>query len=59
MRVEQNFYALLGIQHNATEKEINTAYRKLAFIFHPDRNMGNPESESDDARIKRGLCYSL
>ena len=45
MRVEQNLYALLGIPPDATEKEINAAYRKMAFIFHPDRNMGNPESD--------------
>jgi len=44
MQVEENLYALLGITPNATEKEINAAYRKMAFIFHPDRNMGNPES---------------
>ena len=44
MQVEQNLYKLLGIAPNATEKEINEAYRKLAFIFHPDRNMENPES---------------
>jgi curved DNA-binding protein CbpA len=44
MQVEQNLYKLMGIAPNATEKEINEAYRKLAFIFHPDRNMGSPES---------------
>jgi curved DNA-binding protein CbpA len=30
-------YKILGISPDATEKEIKTAYRKLALIHHPDR----------------------
>ena len=44
MQLEQNFYKLLGIAPNANEKEINKAYRKLAFQYHPDRNQMSPES---------------
>jgi len=42
---EKDYYAVLGLQKGATEKEITRAYRKLAKQFHPDANPGNKEAE--------------
>ena len=36
-------YRILGIQRNATEKEIKEAYRKQCLRYHPDRNPSNKE----------------
>src|ERR1051326_686835 len=41
----RNFYQVLGVSTTASLEETNTAYRKLAKRFHPDRNPGNKHIE--------------
>jgi curved DNA-binding protein len=41
----KDYYQILGVDRNASEKDIKTAYRKLARKYHPDVNPGDKASE--------------
>ena len=40
----KNYYEILGIATSAGRDEIRAVYRRLAFIYHPDRN-SDPQSQ--------------
>jgi molecular chaperone DnaJ len=42
---KRDYYEILEITRTASEQEIKSAYRKLAFQHHPDRNPGKKEAE--------------
>jgi curved DNA-binding protein len=42
----KDYYAVLGLQKTATDKEIKQAFRKLARKFHPDVNPGDKAAEA-------------
>jgi len=44
MTAKRDFYEVLGVSRNATEKEIAAAYRKAAIRYHPDSHPGDADA---------------
>jgi molecular chaperone DnaJ len=48
---EKDYYAILGVSKDASDKDITKAYRRLARQYHPDANPGNAEAEEKFKQI--------
>ncbi len=46
MATETDFYELLEIERGADDAAIKSAYRRLAMLYHPDKNSGCTDSEA-------------
>ena len=50
-------YSILGVARGASEKDVKSAYRKLAKQLHPDRNKDNPKAPERFSEITK--AYDL
>lgn len=49
---KRDYYEVLGINKNASEQDIKTAFRKLSRKYHPDLQTGKSDAEKKDAEEK-------
>ena len=47
----KDYFKILGISRNATDREIKSAFKKLARRFHPDLNPNDEKAESEFKEI--------
>lgn len=50
---QEDFYDILGVSRDATERQIKKAFHTLAMKYHPDRNK-SPDAESKFREIAEG-----
>ncbi len=55
----QDYYKILGVKRNASEKEIKSAYRKLARKWHPDLHTGKKKNEAEEKIKKINEAYEV
>ncbi len=55
----QDYYELLGIERNATEKDIKSAYRKLARKWHPDLHPAAEKKQAEEQFKRINEAYEV
>ena len=43
---KRDYYEVLGVERDADEKQLKSAFRKLAKQYHPDANPGDENAEA-------------
>lgn len=54
--MDKDYYKIMGLGQDATEKDIKTAYRKLARKYHPDLNK---EPQAEERFKEMGEAYEI
>ena len=54
----KDYYKTLGVPENAGDEDIRKAFRKLAFQYHPDKNLGR-EKEAEEKFKDINEAYSV
>jgi curved DNA-binding protein len=55
----RDYYEVLGVSREATEKEIKTAYRKLARKHHPDLHPGEEKAKAEEKFKQINEAYEV
>lgn len=59
MAVKKDYYEILGVPRNASQKEIEEAYRRLAIQYHPDRHPPEKKAEMREKFKEISEAYAV
>ncbi|MBE1277723.1 MULTISPECIES: molecular chaperone DnaJ [Enterovibrio] len=54
---KRDFYEVLGVSRDASERDIKKAYKRLAMKYHPDKNPGDESATDKFKEVK--LAYEI
>ncbi|MCL4131189.1 UNVERIFIED_CONTAM: hypothetical protein GTU68_041096 [Idotea baltica] len=54
---KRDYYDVLGVERGSDDKQLKSAYRKLAMKYHPDQNQGDSEAEAKFKEV--GEAYAV
>lgn len=57
--VKKDYYGILGVNKNASSKDIKKAYYDLAKKYHPDRNKNDPNSSKKFQEVSEAYEVSF
>ncbi|MBD3341172.1 MAG: DnaJ domain-containing protein, partial [Candidatus Lokiarchaeota archaeon] len=49
---KKDYYKILGVDEDASEEEIKSAFKKLARRYHPDLNQDDPSAHSKFIKLR-------
>ena len=52
-----DYYQVLGVDRDASEKDIKRQYRKLSKQYHPDKNRGDDTAHDKFVQVSEGASY--
>ena len=56
MSLNKDYYEILGLKKGASDKDIKSAYRKMAAKWHPDKFATASEEEKKEAEETGEIC---
>lgn len=59
LKNKKDFYNILGVPKNASQKDIKKAYYQLAKKFHPDTNKGDPSANKKFQEVSEAYEVSI
>ena len=55
----KDYYAILGVPDAATDEELKKSYRRLALLYHPDKNPGDRQAEERFKEISEAYAVLM
>jgi DnaJ-related protein SCJ1 len=52
-----DYYKVLGVDRNASDKDIKRQYRKLSKQWHPDKNRGDETAHDKFVQVSEGTQF--